>query len=936
MKRNTGFAGWQRRNAVRTERQNGIALITSLIILLLICAIVVGMSWMVMTDQRLSGNNKSRENAFYAAEAGMEKLTTDMGNAFATQGALNTAAIAAIEAVPPIIPGAQYQNALGQSTYQITCLGAPCPNPPPSSFATILPPSPYAGMQALITPFTLSVAAQEQSSGAEVKLQRQMQLVAIPVFQFGIFSQTDLAMFPGPQFNFGGRVHTNGNLWLAANAGPLDLADKVTAVGQVIRTNLENGDPIAAGGAYSGNVYIALVPNPGTNPPGALWRALGLGEGSVSGNSVYGAISATPNNPTWSTVVQAYNGMLENNVPQLNLTSTALNGIINPLVLIQRSTPGELAANPGIFAQQYFSEASLRILIDDYGPSGTCADADMMALDTVTATIPVDLATLSAAAGQPAWWSGAATFYPLPTASDTGAYLAANGYWMQNGKPIITGCIKADYQNVAGAWTDVTQEILNEGFIGRNVNPQAACVRGGCPNIVAPNLAALAGSGTVIGAQGPPNAGTWVGCSDPNPNAIIRLARLRDNPSTAPAGGCGTPTANGFDYWPNVIYDTRESISRDVALGSITAQGVLNYVELDVTNLDRWFTGAIGVSGPGAKNSNNGFVVYFSDRRGNQPDPVTGVKTGAFGFNDIINPSDPANGCPNGVLDAGEDFVGDGTLRTYGGTPLLPGDVAANLAVSNLIAGVTTTVFAPNPNCAAVANPPAPDYLYVNRQEARENPPLFFRRALKIVNGGTLTLGNTCNGAPPNPPCGLAITAENPVYVQGEFNDGGVNNGTWAGPNVAASVAGDSVTLLSDTWNDANSFISPYNLGGRSAGTTSYRMAIIAGKGIPFPIGAIGDSGPDYGTDGGLHNFLRYLENWGGQSLYYKGSLVSFYFNAQAIGPYKCCNTVYSPPTRNYIFDADFTLGLQWLPPDTPNLRSVNTVGFSQQIMPTQ
>jgi PilX N-terminal len=931
--RNATFATRQRRNALSRERQNGVALITALLILFLVSAIIVGMSWMVMTDQRLGGNNKSREDAFYAAEAGMEKLTTDMGNDFATQGALTTAAIAAVEATPPSIPGITYQNALG-STYQITCSGAPCPNPPPTQFAAILPPSPYAGMQALITPFTLTVAAQT-NVGAEVKLQRQVQLVAIPVFQFGIFSQTDLAMFPGPPFNFGGRVHTNGNLWLAANSGPLDLADKVTAAGQIIRTNLENGYAISAGGAYSGNVYIALVPNPGTTPPSAQWRALALTEGSVSGNSVYGAVSTTPNNPTWNgTVIPAYSGMLANDAPQLNLTSTALSGISNPVTLIERPTVGELAANPGEFSQQYFSEASLRILIDDYGPSGTCTDADMVALDTVTATAPIDLATLTT---KPAWWGGPETFYPLPLANDSGAYSPTNGYWVQNGKPIISGCIKIDYQNGAGAWSDVTQEILKQGFIGRNVNPQAPCSGAGCPNVVAPNLAGLPGSATVIGAQGPPNAGTWIGCLDPNPNAIIRLARLRDNPSGATTGGCGAPTQNGFDYWPNVFYDTREAISRDVALGtSLTAQGVMNYVELDVNNLDRWFTGVIGASGANSRNTNNGYAVYFSDRRGNQPDPVTGLKMGAFGFNDIINPSDPTNGCPNGVLDPGEDFVGDSTLRTYGGTPLLPAYVAANIAVPNLIAGVTATALTPNPGCGAAVKAPAPNYIYVNNQQARENPPLFFRRALKIVNGSTITLGTSCNGLAPNPPCGLTIVAENPAYVQGEYNDGGVNDGSWTGAHVATSVAGDSVTLLSDNWNDVNSFISPYALGGRTAGSTSYRTAIISGKGIPFAVGAIGNSGPDYGTDGGLHNFLRYLENWGGQSLYYKGSLVSFYFNQQDIGPYKCCNTVYSPPTRNYRFDSDFTQGLQWLPPDTPNLRTVNTVGFSQEIMPTQ
>ena len=33
---------------------------------------------------------------------------------------------------------------------------------------------------------------------------------------------------------------------------------------------------------------------------------------------------------------------------------------------------------------------------------------------------------------------------------------------------------------------------------------------------------------------------------------------------------------------------------------------------------------------------------------------------------------------------------------------------------------------------------------YGNTMEARENPPLFFRRALKIVNGITLNIGTSC------------------------------------------------------------------------------------------------------------------------------------------------------------------------------------------------
>ena len=104
--------------------------------------------------------------------------------------------------------------------------------------------------------------------------------------------------------------------------------------------------------------------------------------------------------------------------------------------------------------------------------------------------------------------------------------------------------------------------------------------------------------------------------------------------------------------------------------------------------------------------------------------------------------------------------------------------------------------------------------------------------------------------------------SENPVYIQGEYNDGGVNNGTWAGNSVASSVAADSVSMLSSNWNDVNSFISPYAPGSRPPVTTSYRVAIISGKGIPFARPAA--TGNDYGTDGGLHNFLRFLEGWGG------------------------------------------------------------------------
>jgi hypothetical protein len=904
-----------------------VALITALLILFLVSAIIVGMSWMVVSDQRLSGNNQDRELAFYGAEAGMEKMTADMGNTFATQGSIVAGNLPAIVGAPPPIPGITYANTLG-STYQIGCPVFPCVTPAPFT-ATIQPPSAYAGMQGQITPFTLRVAAQT-ADGSEVKLQRQIELVAIPVFQFGVFSNTDLSFFNGPPFDFGGRVHTNGNLWLAANNGPVYFRDKITVAGQVIRSNLENGQATVNGGQYGGSVVIAETPTP---PPAALpaspyqvagaWWTLGLTEGSMNGPNSYNNLSGNPYSNWNPVVVPRFQQMITTGDPQLNLISTALGGLQTPVALIRRPGVGEAATNPSQFSQRYFTNvapmtASLRILLDDYpagsggpGAPNACAGADMLALDTVSAAIPFDLATLP--------------LVPKSGATGGATYAANDGYWQTNGTPTLTGCLKVEYINGAFVSTDVTAEFIAHGYVAPNINPQTAKTY--------PAIGALLPQ-TAPGTQIAPQP-----CGNENvvaPSSILRFERVRDNPSGwTNANHCNAAAVNA-DYWPLVLFDTREGIPRQAAVpgngnGQITGVGTMFYVELDVANLAKWFMNTLGApDSGGAAYSVGGYSVFFSDRRGNIVDPTVAIKTSSLGYNDFVNPAS-LNACPNGVMDQGEDMESDGVLRTYGGafTPVLPTNLLAKGAAFAM------PNFKVDSLCPGTA-PPLWD-MYQVAGEARENPPYFFRRALKLVNGSTINLGAACYGAAPNPPCGLTIASENPVYVQGDFNAPGGNLA--AAGTVATSIAADAVTLLSDNFNDVNSFMNPYldnnnNFTGRSAVTTSYRVAMIAGKQIPFAIPP-GEPQVDFGTDGGLHNFLRYIEDWSPASLNYQGSLVSFYYSRQAVGLYKG-NPVYSPPNRIYAFDGNFTQGPQWLPPRTPTLRTVNTIGFSQMLMPTQ
>jgi len=1015
---------------VKNRREQGIALATTMMILLLLSTMIAGIAWLVLGDQKLGGNNKDRQLAFYGAEAGMESLTASLENLFDAnyapdQTAINT--LLTTPGPPSNILGVQYLapgSTTAGSGYQIAFVPSTTnANLPSTSWGTI-PSGTYSGLVGLMTPYTLTVTA-HTLSGSEVRLQRYVQTVGIPVFQFGFFSQMDLSFFAGPNFNFGGRVHTNGNLWLAeGDNDTLTLSQKTTAAGEIITANLENGWGTTTN--YNGAVNI-------TNGSGVQNLMAQTPEQSVSGTTnVYGAITSYT-----STFKAMANSIFNNNIAVAETGVKPLNlAIATPAIggqsidLIRRPVQGESASNAAKLAERYWSQVSLRILLSDYGPSGGCTDSDissssgtalpgLAANATVPVATPVDLAKLGwdtvhapvadANSTLPYYSAPAAltaanigkTIFPLPVSyANAGAtYSAANGYWVKQYYPIITGCIKIEYQDNAAtpAWHDVTWSILNLGYTGRNINPQVGT--NGVPAWVAPP--ALPGfSGNTQAATSGPTGNTTVttvGCQDPSPGAVIRLARVRDNPSNASGGSsatngndwcgnnegntvgtwsglktktssCATTTSavncssqSGTDYWPNVLYDTREALLRDNALGGtqLPLAGAMHYVELDVANLANCFTNTAVCSFAGGVSNTNGYSVYFSDRRGDVADPTpppsvggANALTGAFGYEDIVNPSS-ANGCPDGTLNQGEDVEGDYTsgvdgtpsLRTYGGTPRF--DNAGSASVSTIAALTAAGVLGTNPSCAG----PSVNFPYAltdQVQDQRENAPVLFRRALKVTDGSTITLG-TCNSVP----CGLTVVAENPVYVYGCYNNSGnCSAGGFGATTVGASVIADAVTLLSDNWNDANSFAWPYGMnpgngctggfnvcnGGRDAVTTTYRLAVAAGKGIPFTQPTVGGVGQDFGTDGGAHNFLRYLENWGangGQTLFYEGSIVAMYYNHQATGIYKCCNMVYSPPTRGYNFDTNF-LTPSLLPPLTPMLRTINTIGFTQILLPTQ
>ncbi|HST12190.1 MAG TPA: hypothetical protein VLL05_17585, partial [Terriglobales bacterium] len=765
---------------------------------------------------------------------------------------------------------------------------------PTSNWGAINSGSNY-GLKALTVPYTLTVNATQPVSGASANITRTVEVALIPVFQFGVFADGDIDYFAGPAFTFKGRVHTNGSLYLASGS-TLALFDKATAFNQIITDRLENNHVTSSG--YTGTIYIPNasggcdVSQPATHCLASTAKDPASWSGGIppSGGQTGGWVT---------TSTSTYNGFVSNSVTGVRkLTLPFVGQGVQPIQIIRKPINGELAGTT-LNSSRLYTLAQIRVLLADTqndlhperGPIGDGQDVNLNAQQ---------LGTFPIGGG----FSVGGTVYPFAQADTT-----KDANWVKNvrdaagttqwslfadrnpvGGVLHETWLRVEFKNAAGNWVGVTTEWLGLGF-ARDFEPP-----------------------------------TSAGANPVHPNAILILQELADRNGDGTHNGTdGLLTAASeklaYNYYPINFYDDREGHSRDTNLAVATncnINGIMNAVEIDVGNLRRWLgrpaaNGAGAIAGTGTQVDfvqQNGYALYFSDRRGMVPSPNTApqVTTGEYGFEDVVN-SGSAVGAPDGGLEAPaasspEDVNQNLILDTWGANDV--GD------------GFGFDVSATNPrnpyqpvSCATIG---------------RANRVTGARHVLKLVDG---TLGNLPTRLDnPNPAGGFTVASENPVYVQGDYNaSAGAGFGD---PHSAASIIADAVTLLSNNWSDSNSLKNPNNLGGRAGVTTWYRMAIAAGKTLAFPQPVWG--GNDMGTDGGMHNFLRYLESWGG-TLNYEGSLVSLYSSQYATGVFKCCTIVYSPPTRAYQFDQLF-LQPQNLPPATPMFRDVDNLSYHQNFTP--
>jgi hypothetical protein len=859
------------------------------------------------------GNDYSNTQAFYAAQASLELMSRNFNRVFDIRLNPTTADLDNVRNRIPNLPSFGFNQDITQTA---------------ASQNVTIEEGPFSGLISLRDPWVLSSTA-TYGNGADVQLTRSFFNHRIPIFQFGIFYNDDMEFHPGPRFDFGGRVHSNSNIFMQAQTG-LYFRSRVTAAGEIVHDVARNGSPYTD---WGDNVWVA---RPGQTDPLTFPK---LTEGSVvNGPDLSNSDPDMPNgtvNSNWDTFNLRFGGNLLSRQRQL-LLPLQINTGNDPIEIVRRGVP------PGnedevLAASRYYNKPGIRITLSD-SQSRLPGGAGGIRLDGNFDGLGAD-----APGGTPRGYR------PSPM----GAYQATriNGHrlytdasYTSGGMPafrqtwIKVEIVKIDSATLLPVTTDITQDFLALGVTQKNpgafnIGDDRAVIELQRYEISGPpvKVADVNAAGNLPTATSGPDASC--GCNrlyySYDSTRLVSYVSI-DNyskGSAADAGAekvhdakrdvvvtiSGTPTNKSVLPFPIKMFDVREGVFNDDlttaqwnaiwGAARMPAAGAMSIINFNVANFKRLVDNEYGTTFPSGREigtlipSEEGWIAYISDRRGDENDD------GRYAMEDVYGPIANPN---DGVLQKGEDTNNDGVLN-----------VEFNWEAPRYTVGIDT-------DSAAVFDGK------------------YYRRAVRLVNGSQL---------PGTATKGFTLASENAVYVQGNYNATGISAvGTpsqpaeYTGPQSPASIVADAITVLSNVWNDGKSFRRPYQFSTgaaagdvftarrlSAAGSTTVRAAFLMGdtRSFLYIAGDPFQGGGDPHMSGGVHNFPRFMEDWGGTRLNYCGSLINLFNSNNNNAPFKCCNHIYTPPTRNWVFDTSF-YDPNRLPPGTPFFQFVQMTGFRQ------
>ena len=321
--------------------QDGIVMPVALGMVLLLS--LVGMEALVSSSKDLLTARSQRvgKGAFYASEGGVVYGVKELNSLLATTLVPTSAQVAAITA--PSISGFNFD------TFSVAASGV-------SAVKTITT-GPYAGLNSVSTPYTIT--SQTSGTGADsgtVRLTQSVEDQLIPLFQFGVFYDGDLEIFPGPPMTFNGRIHSNKDIYLG---GASTVDSRISSAGNIYRCRKDTS---------SSTCFSAKVKD-------------------TAGTYTH-TLSYDHNTSNWATkAYQDWSGLVQDSahgVQKLNLPI----GTSSPIDLIKRGDtiePADSSESDTLKSGRMYWQADLRILDGvAYGKNGVTVTLQAGTVSTAT------------------------------------------------------------------------------------------------------------------------------------------------------------------------------------------------------------------------------------------------------------------------------------------------------------------------------------------------------------------------------------------------------------------------------------------------------------------------------------------------------------------------------------------------------------------------
>ena len=856
--------------------ERGAAMAIAIIVVAILLVIALTALAFSSGEARVAGADLQRTHSFYAATAGMEKMTNDFSDLFRLKMNPTLDDLSKIAAAPPQElknEGFSFTQTLAEDTARLNELRA-IQGLPNNVYPRVnIPDGPYAGLYASVIPYKMTSTALQNYSKAEVKLEREFNNYLVPLFQFGMFSNEDIEIHPGPQMTFNGRIHTNQNLYALRNT---KFLNKVTIGGEFVRDATRGGEPNTSSGNQ--NVYFNVNginvqstlnngsvksgsgtvggPNLTNSPlscldlidlncPGSLLRGFfpgsptGVANNSWESDSVKPAKANTPN--------RLGGQVLTKTTGAAALKLPVETGGNNAAELIKRALPSD---DEILAASRYQNKAEIRILLDDEtAGSGT----------SNVAGIPTGKGVLLK--------NNSSGFAPLPLAngsvlrrlSDAGSYLDSSpisqrtsnnktetamtvrgvkntsdktnaGNYIPPGSG-IEGRIYIEIVKPDGTTLDVTKEILSMGMTVGEPNGivylqrplWAAFVQGSRDrdgkgfdlNSLTKNYQTVA-DGEIQAPEAKDFAANRgylsMSISDADEDAN---GKGKDGCKDNGLKNCKVireDTPSGYDsIVPINIYNVREGWMRSsLSEYDIYERGVMSVVEINMRNLSRWLDGVYDAN---LLAGTNAVSTNIRDVEGYVV--YVSDRRGDKKSTEYLADG-TAYTSTNGIVD-NEDIYGPNNALDAGEDVIDFGWSSGGVSKKGRLQKNTAEL----PDSGTIGSKPAINAVVTDRlaraQQIMQKNVNYFRRAVRLVDAETLSITAGANKLSPTK--GITVSSENLVHIWGNYNTTGINgiptggstlnNGGFTGAQIPASIVADAFSPLSKTWFDALSALYP-------------------------------------------------------------------------------------------------------------------------------